>query len=417
MPSFTRDLARGSALALVACAAMAGAQSQAQTPNAPAAFFSETAPDPAHWYHVFDEQEGGGKIARDVYARIEKAPGPRSDPQRFDTLTTYGPGHWTYEWEQEAKIFLERARKAEQAGDSALAEKSYLSAAHLLAIGSAPHLRSDPAAMAALAQARTAYQAAGRHMAGKFQVLTIPQGAKTFEAYLHLPPGKGPFPVVVASNGSDVVKEQVGDALRRELALHGIALLMIDMPGIGGSGAYDLTPESDALHVAAIDYIRRDPRIDPKRVAGMGISFGGNAAARLFLRPGLGLRGVVEACGPLNGAFNLPPPAYKRLPPFTLDGVRDRLGLPPGAPVAELAARMPGFSVKTATEALTAKIDTPLLILATDADMVAPLDEVSLLADHASHVNVVVSREPGHCPNAPLIAAASAAWLGQRLEP
>ncbi|MEP6877077.1 MAG: alpha/beta fold hydrolase, partial [Burkholderiales bacterium] len=303
----------------------------------------------------------------------------------------------------------------ETAGNGAAAARHYIEAARLFAIGSSPHLRTDTRAMAALVKARAAYQAAQRHVPGQFRIVKIPFDGKSFEAYLHLPPGKGPFPVVVYSNGSDVVKEQVGDALRGELAMRNIALLSIDMPGIGSGGAYDLTPASDVLHVAAIEHMRRDPAIDPTRVAAMGVSFGGHAAARLFLRPGLGLRGVVEACGPLRSVFMLPPAAYERLPALTLDGVRDRVGLPVGVSTTDRAATMRPFALDAPDPASTVKIDTPLLILGTEADPVAPLKDVGLLVARASKVSTIVSRELGHCPGELLTASTAAAWLALRL--
>jgi len=403
---------------LAAGAATAGAPGADPAPPAVPAFYGAEEPDPRRWYHVVEPGDGEAReITRRVYARIAKASGARRDADRLDTVIAYGPGHWTYEWEQEATALLRRAESAEAAGRAGAAQRDYLEAARLFATGSSPHLRSDPHAMAALEKARSAYRAAARHIPGAFRPLRIPHEGETFEAYLHLPPGAGPFPVVVASNGSDVVKEQTGSQLRQELAQRGIAVLLIDLPGVGGSGGYTLTPQSDRLHVAAIRFVRREAGIDPRRVGAMGVSFGGNAMARLFLRDDLAdlnLSGVVAACGPLHSSFVAPPEAYDQLPPLTLDGVRDRVALT-GATTAALAARLRDFSIKARpSSASQNKIATPLLILATNADPVSPLEDLPLLTERAMSVKTIVSQDAGHCPDRLVSLPIAAAWFQQR---
>jgi esterase FrsA len=409
-----------SALLIAAAPAIAQAPANEQPPadgQAVPSFHGADGPDPNRWYHVLEFEEGPmGDITRGVYDRIEKSDAPRRDPVRLDTVIPYGPGHWTYEWEQEAAAFLARGRAAEQAGDSAAAEQAYLNAAQLFSIGSSPHIRSDTYAMASLEKARAAYRQGAKHFRGSFRVLEIPYEGKTFEAYLHLPPGNGPFPVVIGSNGTDVVKEEVSAILRRELAGRGIALLSLDMPGIGGSGAYDLTPASEVLHAAAINFIRKDPGIDPNRVAAVGTSFGGHAAARLALRPDLLLVAVVSSCGPLHSAFVAPPQMYDRLPPLTMDAVRDRMGLPIGSSSTDLAARMRGFSLKTnPPEQGGARSPTPLLILTNHDDPVAPIADLPLLTDRVRSSKTLISHEQGHCPDPLFSAPAAVFWLAQQL--
>jgi esterase FrsA len=378
-------------------------------------FYSANGPDPDRWYHVMEFEEGPmGDIVRGVYDRIEKSDAPRRNPNRLDTVIPYGPGHWTYEWEQEAAEFLARARTAEQAGDSAMAEEAYLAAATGFVIGSSPHIRSDTHAMASLEKARTAYRQAAQYFPGSFRVLEIPYEGKTFEAYLHLPPGDGPFPVVVGSNGTDVVKEDVSPILRRELADRGIALLWLDMPGIGGSGAYDLTPASEVLHAATINYIRSDPAIDPDRIAAAATSFGGHASARLALRTDLPLAGVVSSCGPLHSSFVASPEMYDQLPPLTMDAVRDRVGLPIDSSSAELAERMRGFSLKNnPPEQDGVKSSTPLLILTNHDDPVAPIADLPLLTDRVHSSKTLISHEQGHCPDPLFSVPATVFWLDQ----
>ncbi|MEP6560205.1 MAG: dienelactone hydrolase family protein, partial [Nakamurella sp.] len=69
-----------------------------------------------------------------------------------------------------------------------------------------------------------------------------------------------------------------------DLAGRGIASLRIDFAGSGDSAQPDLTldyPGMVADATAAVNYLQGDPRIDPDRVAVLGLSRGGSIAATL----------------------------------------------------------------------------------------------------------------------------------------
>lgn len=383
------------------------------SPTVPPSFYDDDGPPPDRWYHVVPYGEGhGAEITRGVYDRIGRSAGARRVPARLDTVIEYGPGHWTYEWEAEADRMLDEAKAAERGHDGRRAEQAYLEAARMFTVGSSPHLRSDPNAMRALNRARAAFLSAARYFPGSFKAIRIPHAGKTFEAYLHLPPGKGPFPVLVASNGSDVVKEQASPALRHEVIRRGIALLSLDMPGIGGSSEYQLRAESDELHVAAVKYLRSLRAINGRKVAVMGTSFGGNAAARILSRPELELAAVISACAPLHTAFVLPTAVLALLPPLPIEGVRDRVGLSPDASYEQLGAALKDFSLKLRpASAAEAKVSTPLLVLATDADPVAPLADLPLITQTSSSVKTIVFHKRGHCPDPAAAQPAAAHWL------
>ena len=391
--------------------------------------WTETAPNEAarfeRWYRTVSTDGGwvaqgaDPRVVERTLRRIESAKGPRAIAAAPDTLTVYGPGHWVHEWRKAGDEALTMARRMGALGHAAAAKTEYLEAIHYYNIASYPHLNEDTHGIAALEASQAAYKEASRYMQGTFKAVTFTHEGLPFEAHLHVPNGAGPFPVLVKSGGSDMVKEILYRGWERELAPRGIALLAIDMPGIGGSRRHLLTPDSDKLHAAAVQQLRQvgaslDPRLDLGRIAVEGASFGGHAAGRFFLARDLGVAGVVSVCGPQDAVFRKPAFVYEKMPRMTTDGVRSRLRLPATASWETLASRLRPFSLGPAGQRLlpaTTPRTTPLLAIGTVADPVAPLEDVAMLADAGANADLRVFDVPVHCPNRVAREAIIADWL------
>lgn len=104
----------------------------------------------------------------------------------------------------------------------------------------------------------------------------------TIRGVLALPEGKGPFPVAVMGGGWCYVKEVVLPHYAQNMLKAGVACLMFDYRGFGGSDGdrrQHLDPWAqidDFKH--AISYAISQPDIDPNRVAVWGISYAGGHA-------------------------------------------------------------------------------------------------------------------------------------------
>jgi len=390
----------------------------AQEPSkaSPAPFYDEQSIE-GDWYHYPEfESDPHADVFLSVYKKIASAKGERSS-KNLDSIVKYGPGHWTYEWEQVAAAAQNQADRMKAAGDIKGALEQYERSARFYATGSSPHIRSNKYAMAALEKARKAMRSAAELLDVEFSVVSIPYQEKTFEGYLYLPPGKGPFPLVIVSNGSDVVKEEVGFPFILELHKRGLAAMSIDMPGIGGSGAYNLTRDSGKLHKAAVAWARRQPGIQPDRIAISAGSYGGNAAAHAHLTSDSTLAAVVSICGSLHSGFVGGKEFVEELPQFTADGLRDRYGLPPTATSEELAKVMSGLSLKGVGPSEAGAIARPLLVLSSHEDPVAPLDETKeILLKPSANATLVVEQVPGHCPSNILRAGVAPLWLERVLK-
>ena len=379
--------------------------------------------DQGNWYHPVEPHSWvhvGSKldVIEATLERIGSAKGAREHGDQPDTIMEFGPGNWIYEWSQVGETTLLEAKNAEAAGNASLAKAKYQEAASYFVRASSPHT-NKPKALDALAKAQSAYRNAGRFLPVPLQEHDVPYEGKTFRANLHLPEGEGPFPLVVMSFGSDVSKEEGLPFFEKQLSLRKIALLMIDMPGMGESRNWVITPDIDKLHAAAVDYARTLSVVDSKNVFVMGASFGGAPAARIFLaREELDLAGVVYVCGLLHSPYMAPPQVIAQFPQFSLDGVRTRLGLELNADHAKIGEKLKPLSM--IKQGLMGgdhpnKIQTPLLVLTTHQDPSVPLQDVALLLDRAENAKAIIYHEPGHCPDRDSREAAAASWIVDKL--
>ena len=117
----------------------------------------------------------------------------------------------------------------------------------------------------------------------------VPAGDHRVPGTLALPaePLAGPLPVVLLLHGDQSSRNENGDLFTRlsaDLAGRGIASLRIDFAGSGDSEQPDLAldyPGMVADATAALNYLQAVNRLDPNRVAVLGLSRGGAIAATL----------------------------------------------------------------------------------------------------------------------------------------
>jgi dienelactone hydrolase len=144
--------------------------------------------------------------------------------------------------------------------------------------------------------------------------------ARRLEAYLYRPSGNGPFPLVVYNHGSRPGEERIEwpvAFIGRLLTGAGYAVLVPERRGYGKSEGPTFTEEvgADRGHrfiarldaeaddlLKAVDHVIDDPgsRIDPKRIAIMGWSFGGIVTTLAASRSPRFAAVLVQAPGALN---------------------------------------------------------------------------------------------------------------------
>jgi dienelactone hydrolase len=112
--------------------------------------------------------------------------------------------------------------------------------------------------------------------------VTFPSGNETCAAWLYLPAGEGPHPVVVLGHGLGAIRDMGLDRFAERFQAAGYAALVFDYRHFGGSTGeprqlLDVKKQRSDWK-AAIAYARSRPDLDPNRVVAWGSSFGGGHA-------------------------------------------------------------------------------------------------------------------------------------------
>src|SRR5436190_2841076 len=188
---------------------------------------------------------------------------------------------WVDEWESLGRAHEQAGHDALSLGKTAQAGQRYLwaSAAYNFAqyvvfMDPARKKRLHEMCVAAYGRACPLASPPAREFVVEFRKRLV-KGA------LRLPPGEGPFPVVVIFNGTNGVKEELhcwSDAYLER----GIATVMLDGPGLGQTfHRLSSVAEPRPLGVAIMNHIESMPELDSDAVAYMGLSLGGYAAIRM----------------------------------------------------------------------------------------------------------------------------------------
>ncbi|WP_165975001.1 alpha/beta hydrolase [Nonomuraea deserti] len=174
---------------------------------------------------------GDTAVMRAVLRRIQEATGKRENAQWSDTVIEPGPGNWITKWTTVAKEALGKADAARTNGDPRDARDQYRAASIYFTVAAYPQHRESAQEEDAYTMAKAAYEKAARLGDSGFERLRVPLEGGTFEAFLHLPKGDGPFPVVLSTGGIDVAKTQNRPLFEKHLAPAGIAMVSSDNAG------------------------------------------------------------------------------------------------------------------------------------------------------------------------------------------
>ncbi len=217
-----------------------------------------------------------------VLAKIAASKNRRTRPEILDTVYEYGPGNWVYEFSMQGLKYAELAHKAEasdlpQEQKDHEAFKYYRLADLYYDLASYPHLRGDELGNQALVQHYLHYRKAARYTIGDFSELKFPVGKKTGTMLIHTPDKTKCLPaVIICSNYENLATEYLR-FYQEHLGLNNIAMIAVDMPGIGLNANITLEMNSAVIHEAAIDYIVDKVKyIDHHRIGMLGQRIGSN---------------------------------------------------------------------------------------------------------------------------------------------
>ncbi|WP_116473752.1 esterase FrsA [Zobellella maritima] len=309
-------------------------------------------------------------------ARMAAARGPRSADRWLDTVTDYRRGNWIFEWSQLGSARLQQGM-ALTATEPEQARLAFLAAARYFALASYPHLKGDSLGLQAQQLANQAYRRAGQLQPVPLKELKVPFHGKWVQGYLHLPRLDKPCPLVIVSGSLDSIQLDFQRFYQDFLAPVGIAMLTVDMPGVGYSAHWPLVQDSSRLHQAVLDYVPNIPWVDERRVALLGVRMGGNVVGRLaFLAP-FKLRTVVSIAGAGHRYFS-EQARFMQTPPMLRDTIANRLGARSND-WEQLFYRCQEFSLKN-QGLLRSRTTVPILSIGHKRDFICPEQDTQALA-------------------------------------
>lgn len=223
-------------------------------------------------------------------SNIVMSKNPRTRAECFDTIEQYGPGNWIYEFSSIAQKRVMHARLCEESGNLEQASHEYRMASRYFAIASYPNLKGDVLAAQASLLGRKAYRKIFNEVSrtGHYQEEEFTFKGEKISGYLHCVDTKKLQPCVVVVATYESTSTDYYRLFKDYLRKMGIALFIIDMPGMGSAQKLVLDEQSSDLVEAAIEHLQKVKFIDTSAIGLYGYRFSANAAARLtLLRPDL----------------------------------------------------------------------------------------------------------------------------------
>jgi pimeloyl-ACP methyl ester carboxylesterase len=305
---------------------------------------------------------------------------------------------WARSWMQQGDRHLAQAKSAQSAGERAKAREAYLAAWRYYGFGAWP-TQNSAQKQEAHRRATAAFRSYAALAEPAIEVLHVPFEGKEITAYLQLPAGLRPAPLVMSVGGLDSYKEYVVEQYGPGYLGAGLGYLAIDMPGTG-EAPIKIDVGAERLFSRLLDALAARNDIDAKRIGFMGVSWGGHWAARVAFAEKDRLRAVVDWAGPTDVYFSREWQS-KALGTreYLFDLFAARAGVYGVSTLEEFYAYGPRMSLKNA-DALS-RPSAPMLLVNGEKDSQVPIEDLYLLLRHGSPKEAWVNPQGGHIGRGP----------------
>ena len=214
-----------------------------------------------------ETQEGGGAVS-----------------ECFQAASRMKPDHesWHREWRVVAERNDKRGDEAARAGHIRTAMNCWLRAADYYRSAEFWLLPDDPRRLATFDQCEQASHKWLRCLPGEVVEIPYERGV-SLPAYFIKPKGEERWPVLVSFGGLDSFKDELWFMTGRGAVQRGIAVLLVDGPGQGGTLRRHKVPtryDYEEPVGRCIDFLLKRNDVDGSRIAVSGSSLGGYYAAR-----------------------------------------------------------------------------------------------------------------------------------------
>jgi dipeptidyl aminopeptidase/acylaminoacyl peptidase len=214
-----------------------------------------------------ETQEGGGAVSECFQAASRMKPDLES---------------WHAEWLHVADRNFARGEEAERAGHIRTAMNCWLRAADYYRSAEFWLSADDPRRMATFEKCERASHKWLKYLPGEVVEIPYEKGV-SMPAYFIKPKQATKHPVLISFGGLDSFKDELWFMTGRGAVQRGIAVLMVDGPGQGGTLRRHQVPSRYDYEVPVgrcIDWLEKRSDVDAKRIAVSGSSLGGYYSAR-----------------------------------------------------------------------------------------------------------------------------------------
>ena len=215
-----------------------------------------------------ETQEGGGAVSEVFQAASRMKPGDAES--------------WHVEWLKVAERNDSRGDAEEKAGHIRTAMNCWLRAADYYRSAEFWLLPDDPRRLATFGKCERASGKWLRYIGGEAVQVPYEKGV-SMPGYFIKPKGEGKWPVLISFGGLDSFKDELWFMTGRGAVQRGIAVLMVDGPGQGGTLRRHRIASRYDYEVPVgrcIDFLLGREDVDARRIAVSGSSLGGYYSAR-----------------------------------------------------------------------------------------------------------------------------------------
>ena len=234
----------------------------------------------------------GAKMRLEEFSR-------RVDPEVakaiFARMTSLDAEPWVAAWTRLAVPYERQAEGLESQGQMQEANKAYEKASVYYSIAKFPVI-NHPAKQAAYRKCIETYLKAARSQDPPMERVAIPFEGQEIIGYLRKPTGVTRPPVVIATGGVDVYKE---DRDTSDILGIGAASFSMDMPGAGECPVWN-TPDAERLYITTIDFLLTRQDLDARRLGFIGRSYAGYWGAKMAYVEPKRIRVAAQLGGPIH---------------------------------------------------------------------------------------------------------------------
>ncbi|HEX2303204.1 MAG TPA: alpha/beta hydrolase [Gaiella sp.] len=327
--------------------------------------------------------------------------------EAIESLESLDPEPWATSWGAVADRF---AAEAAGARDAASRREALLEAYRFSFMGRFP-VPNHPAKERQYARARALFLEATALDDPPLQRVSVPFEGREVCFYVARPAGVQRPPVVMIWGGIDTWKEEMYDRLGGLFRSKGVALLLVDMPGVGESPVLAGT-DAERQWTPVFDWLATQDDLDSGCCAAVGASFGGYWAMKLAYTHRDHLRCAVNWGGGVHITFT---PEWqeksRNASSYLMDLMPARARIFGGDTFEDYVARCPELSLLD--QGLLGEPSATILLVNGRDDTQNSIDDIYLSLDHGDPKAARVF-DGGHMGEGP-VGPTIAAWVMDNL--